>query len=569
MAVEVIMPKLGVDMQEGQILEWKKKEGDKVEEGEILLEIMSDKTNMELEAESSGTLIKILKKDGETVPVTEIIAYIGEEGENIDEAKETKEEVKAEVKEEVKTEEPVKTSKADYELIVVGGGPAGYYGAIRAAQLGAKVLVVEKSIVGGTCLNRGCIPTKTYLKNAEIIENIALAKKRGIVLENENFTIDMGRTVEVKNEVVKTLTNGVKGLLKSYGVDVVTGVGSVNKDKEVFVGDKKYIGDKIMIATGSKVGKINIKGIDSKLVLNSDEILDLREVPESLAIIGGGVVGVELGQAFSYFGSKVTIIEMSDRLVPSADSEVSQVLRKSLEKQGIKVLTNSKLTEIIENDNKLTLKLENKEDVVASKALLSIGRVPELEGLEQLGLEIERGKIKVNEYMETNIPGVYAPGDVNGTKMLAHAAFRMGEIAAENIVKGNHRKVKLHSTPAAVYTMPEIGMVGLTEEQAREKYDVNIGKFNFSANGRAIASSETAGFVKVIADKKYGEILGVHIVGVAAAEMINEASALVEMEITVDEVAKTIHGHPTYSEALYEACLDVLGEAIHLPKKIK
>jgi len=200
MAVEVIMPKLGVDMQEGQILEWKKKEGDKVEEGEILLEIMSDKTNMELEAESSGTLIKILKKDGETVPVTEIIAYIGEEGENIDEAKEIKEEVKAEVKEEVKTEEPVKTSKADYELIVVGGGPAGYYGAIRAAQLGAKVLVVEKSIVGGTCLNRGCIPTKTYLKNAEIIENISLAKKRGIVLENENFTIDMGRTVEVKNQ---------------------------------------------------------------------------------------------------------------------------------------------------------------------------------------------------------------------------------------------------------------------------------------------------------------------------------------------------------------------------------
>lgn len=563
MAFEVIMPKLGVDMQEGQILEWKKKEGDTVKEGEILLEIMSDKTNMELEAEASGVLLKILRNDGDTVPVTEVIAYIGEAGEVVGESKKVQEEVKQE-----QSTTTTETQKADYDLIVIGGGPAGYYGAIRASQLGAKVLVVEKSVVGGTCLNRGCIPTKTYLKNAEIIESIEHAKNRGIILENEKFKVDMEKTVSVKNEVVKTLTNGIKGLFKSYKVDTIEGVGSVTKDKKVTVNGKTYTAGKILIATGSKVTRINIPGIESKLVLTSDDILDLTTVPSSLAVIGGGVVGVELGQAFSSFGSKVTIIEMADRLISAADEEVSQVLRKSLESKGITVLTSAKLNEIKEEGGRLTLKIEGKDDVVVDKALLSIGRAPELQGLEELGLETERGRIKVDEYMQTNIEGVYAPGDVNGIKMLAHAAFRMGEIAAENAIRGNHRKVELDSTPAAVYTMPEIGMVGLTETQAREKYDISVGKFNFAGNGRAIASGEPVGFIKVIADKKYGEILGVHIIGPAAAEMINEAASLIKLEITVDEVAKTIHGHPTYSEALFEACLDVLGEAIHLPKKL-
>lgn len=582
MATEIIMPKAGIDMTEGQIIKWNKKEGDKVETGEILLEIMTDKTSMELEAEDSGYLIKIIKGDGETVPVTEVIGYIGAEGEvapegiskdtvetseNVSDKKE-KEPIKERGIEERNTAVKSEKGEDEFDVVVIGGGPAGYVAAIRAAQVGGKVAIVEKSELGGTCLNRGCIPTKTFLKNAEIIEGIEMSSKRGIILENEKFTVDMPKVVSLKNEIVKTLTNGVQGLLKSNSIKIFKGVGKINKDKDVVInGEKVLRTNKIILAGGSKVGSVNIPGIESKRVLTSDDILDLKELPKSLAVIGGGVVGVELGQAYLSFGSEVTVIEMMDRIVPGVDREASETLRKALEKKGMKILTSSKIKEIIDEGDKLRIKLEDKEDVVAEKALLSIGRVPDLEAVGELDLEMERGKIKVDKYMETSVEGVYAPGDINGIKMLAHAAFRMGEVAAENAILGNHREIKLETTPSAIYTIPEVGMVGLTEEEAKEKYDINIGKFAFVGNGRALASGDTTGFVKVIADKKYGEILGVHIVGQSAAEIINEASSLMAMEITVDEVIKTIHGHPTFSEALFEACADVLGEAIHLPKK--
>lgn len=582
MATEIIMPKAGIDMTEGQIIKWNKKEGDKVETGEILLEIMTDKTSMELEAEDSGYLIKIIKGDGETVPVTEVIGYIGAEGEvapegiskdvvetseNVSDKKE-KEPIKEREIEERNTAVKSEKGEDEFDVVVIGGGPAGYVAAIRAAQVGGKVAVVEKSELGGTCLNRGCIPTKTFLKNTEIIEGIEMSSKRGIILENEKFTVDMPKVVSLKNEIVKTLTNGVQGLLKSNSIKIFKGVGKINKDKDVVInGEEVLRTNKIILAGGSKVGSVNIPGIESKRVLTSDDILDLKELPKSLAVIGGGVVGVELGQAYLSFGSEVTVIEMMDRIVPGVDREASETLRKALEKKGMKILTSSKIKEIIDEGDKLRIKLEDKEDVVAEKALLSIGRVPDLEAVGELDLEMERGKIKVDKYMETSMEGVYAPGDINGIKMLAHAAFRMGEVAAENAILGNHREIKLETTPSAIYTIPEVGMVGLTEEEAKEKYDINIGKFAFVGNGRALASGDTTGFVKVIADKKYGEILGVHIVGQSAAEIINEASSLMAMEITVDEVIKTIHGHPTFSEALFEACADVLGEAIHLPKK--
>ncbi len=586
MAFEIIMPKLGVDMQEGEIIEWKKQEGDTVNEGDILLEIMSDKTNMEIEAEDAGVLLKIVRKDGETVPVTEVIGYIGAEGESVDEvsssalsdakATENLESAGLEVpKAKAGDAAPTKADKApladnEYDIVVVGGGPAGYYGAIRAAQLGGKVAIIEKSEFGGTCLNVGCIPTKTYLKNAEILDGIKIAAGRGINLASTNYTIDMDKTVDFKNSVVKTLTGGVKGLLKSNKVTLFNGLGQVNPDKTVTIGSETIKGRSIILATGSKVSRINIPGIDSNLVLTSDDILDLREMPKSLAVMGGGVVGIELGLVWASYGVDVTVVEMADRIIPAMDKDVSLELQKILAKKGMKIKTSVGVSEIVEENNQLTLKLNNGEEIVAEKALLSIGRVPQMNGLENLNLDMERNRIKVNEYQETSIPGIYAPGDVNGTKMLAHAAFRMGEVAAENAMRGNTRKVNLEYTPAAVYTHPEVAMVGITEEDARAKYgDVLVGRNSFTGNGRAIASNEAQGFVKVIADAKFHEILGVHIVGPAAAEMINEAATIMESELTVDELLLSIHGHPTFSEVMYEAFADVLGEAIHNPPKRK
>ncbi|EMB93278.1 putative dihydrolipoamide dehydrogenase, partial [Streptococcus mutans G123] len=560
-------------------IEWKKQEGDEVKEGDILLEIMSDKTNMEIEAEDSGVLLKIVKGNGQVVPVTEVIGYIGSAGETIETnaaPAASADDLKAaglEVPDTLgKSAAPAaqKTPLADdeYDMIVVGGGPAGYYAAIRGAQLGGKVAIVEKSEFGGTCLNRGCIPTKTYLKNAEILDGIKIAAGRGINFASTNYTIDMDKTVAFKNTVVKTLTSGVQGLLKANKVTIFNGLGQVNPDKTVTVGSETIKGHNIILATGSKVSRINIPGIDSPLVLTSDDILDLREIPKSLAVMGGGVVGIELGLVYASYGTEVTVIEMADRIIPAMDKEVSLELQKILSKKGMNIKTSVGVAEIVEVNNQLTLKLNDGSEVVAEKALLSIGRVPQLSGLENLNLELERGRIKVDDYQETSISGIYAPGDVNGRKMLAHAAYRMGEVAAENAIWGNVRKANLKYTPAAVYTHPEVAMCGITEEQARQEYgNVLVGKSSFSGNGRAIASNEAQGFVKVVADAKYHEILGVHIIGPAAAEMINEASTIMENELTVDELLRSIHGHPTFSEVMYEAFADVLGEAIHNPPK--
>ena len=578
------MPKLGVDMQEGEIIEWKKQEGDVVNEGDILLEIMSDKTNMELEAEDSGILLKITRQAGETVPVTEVIGYIGAEGEVVADnstsapAAEATAQLEAaglEVPKAPSQPSPATAEKAaladnEYDIVVVGGGPAGYYAAIRGAQLGGKVAIVEKSEFGGTCLNKGCIPTKTYLKNAEILDGLKIAAGRGINLASTNYTIDMDKTVDFKNSVVKTLTGGVQGLLKANKVTIFNGLGQVNPDKTVNIGSETIKGRNIILATGSKVSRIDIPGIDSQLVMTSDDILDLRELPKSLAVMGGGVVGIELGLVYASYGVDVTVVEMADRIIPAMDKEVSLELQKILSKKGMKIMTSVGVSEIVEGNNQLTLKLNNGEEIVAERALLSIGRVPQLNGLENLNLELDRGRIKVNEYQETSIPGIYAPGDVNGTKMLAHAAYRMGEVAAENAMHGNVRKAHLDYTPAAVYTHPEVAMCGLTEEDARAKYgDVLIGKSSFAGNGRAIASNEAHGFVKVVADAKYHKILGVHIIGPAAAELINEAATIMENELTVDELLQSIHGHPTFSENMYEAFADVLGEAVHNPPKRK
>ena len=453
-----------------------------------------------------------------------------------------------------------------YDVAVIGGGPAGYVAAIKVAQLNGRVVLFEKDTVGGTCLNRGCIPTKTYLKTAEYIHHIRGAEQRGIRLASSDYKMDMKAVLAGKNQVVKTLTSGVAGLLSSNKVVTVKGAASLTPEKTVVCEGVEYVAKNIIICGGSKVGFLPIPGLkDNPDVVTSDEILDMTTVPKKLAVIGGGVIGCEMATVFAAFGSEVTIIELTDRLVPTMDAEVSDSLKKALERQGVKVLLSHKVTRV---EGAQVFFEERAKPVKANKVLLSIGRVADLECLGGLkdSIGVERGYVQVDSFMRTNVPGIYAAGDITGLSMLAHAAFKMGEIAAANAM-GHEIECDLSKVPGCLYTLPEAASVGLTEAEAQKGYEISVGKFPFGANGRALASGEPDGFVKVLVEKKYGEILGVHIFGGAATEMIAEAVALISMEITVHEVADMIHAHPTYSEALMEACADALGRCIHMPPK--
>ena len=470
-----------------------------------------------------------------------------------------------------------------YDVIIIGGGPAGYVAAIKAAQLGAKTACVEKDVLGGTCLNRGCIPTKNFLKSADFLYEMEEMASRGIRLKSTDFSIDMPEVVKAKDRVVRKLTGGVGTLLKANNVDVYYGTGVAETATEVRVsvgksGDLRLVAGSIILCGGSKAVKLPIPGVESARVLTSDEILNIQEVPPVLAIIGGGVIGVEMAMVFAAFGSKVTIIELEPRILPFMEKEASDLVLKSLKKKGVEVKTGIGIEKFEELKTGIRLVLTGGSTLEADLALLSIGRSADLSCIEGLNIKTERGKIVVNDEMETSVQGVFAPGDVNGRKMLAHAAFKMGEAAAVNAARhagvrsaalNGHRpeKVDMRFVPSVVYSVPEVASVGLSEADAAKTCQIAVGSFPLAANGRALAAGAPNGFVKVIIDVKYGEILGVHIVGLGASEIINEAAALMTMEITAHEVAEIVHGHPSVSEAFMEACADALGKCIHLPPK--
>ncbi|HBE9573028.1 TPA: dihydrolipoyl dehydrogenase [Clostridioides difficile] len=576
MSVEVIMPKAGVAMEEGTIVSWLKQEGEEVKIGEPILEITTDKVNMEIESEGEGTLAVIIhKEEGEVLPVFTVIGVIAEKGENQEEVKAkylsgnvskedtVKENQNIEVKEEKINK---KECNHDYDVVVIGGGPGGYLSALKAALLGGRVALVEENILGGTCLNRGCIPTKTYIKTAEILEEIDQLSKRGVKVTVDKEQ-DIKKAIKYKNRVVKKLTAGVGGLLKSRDVDVFNLKASVKEEHKVILSDGKVLDtENIIIATGSKVRILPIKGIESNLIITSTEALDLETVPEELVIIGGGVIGCEFAEIFNSRGSKVTIVEMEDRVIPRMDKELSESLKYSLSKKGINVLTKKKVSEFKEEGNNILVCIEGEEPIKADLCLYAIGREANLSGIEDLDIKIDKGSIVVNSKMETSIPSIYAVGDVTGGVMLAHAAFKMGEVAASNAL-GVNKEVDLGALPSCIYTIPEVASVGITEEDARKKYNVKVGKFNFAGNGRALASGQEQGYVKVVADAKYGEILGIHMFGCGVAELINHAASFKALEIPTDEASELIFGHPCTSEALMEALADVNGECLHLPKK--
>jgi len=463
----------------------------------------------------------------------------------------------------------------DVDVCIIGTGPGGYIAAVRAAQLGMKVAVVEREELGGVCLNRGCIPTKAMLRSAELFMTMQHSAEYGILAEN--VTVDFSKVVARREKVVKQLTGGVGGLLKSYGVEVVKGTATLAERGKVRVSggtDATVNAKNVIIATGSSPANLPIPGADGPGVIDSDGALALTEIPKSMLIIGGGAIGTEWACVFGAFGTKVTVVEMMPTLLPLEDEEMGRTLARSLQRQGVTMHTEAKLEEISQGDDGqsvgvLTLKDGKQERVSAEKVLVGVGRKPNSAdlGLEALGVTLDRrGFVEVDEYLRTSAGNVYAIGDVTGKQLLAHLAMHQGVSAAEAIAgKGHPMDYKV--VPACTYTHPEVASVGLSEKKAREQgYDVRIGKFPFQANGRALTHGDAEGMVKIVADAKYGELLGVHIIGPTASELIPEAALGIRLESTLEDIAHTIHAHPTMAEAVGQAAWAALGGALDLPK---
>lgn len=561
MAKEVVMPKLGLTMTEGTVEAWLKNEGDEVKEGEKLFSVSTDKLTNDIEATVSGKLLKILVPAGETVACLTPVAVIGAEGESYAAAP-------------AKTAAPAKAEEKSAEgggVLVIGGGPGGYVAAIRAAQLGAKVTLAERAEIGGTCLNRGCMPTKALLHSSEVYELATNSADIGII--GRDVAVDWPRVQATRQSVSDKLTGGVRALMRANKVTVVEGEAKFTGPKTVKVGDKTLNPDKIIIAVGSKPVMPPIPGLkECPACIDSTACLKLDHIPESLVVIGGGVIGVELGSVYRRFGSKVSVLELQDRILPQMDGELAELAAAQLVAEGMDLRTGAKVTRVDTTTNGAAVHAEigGKDTVFeAEKVLVCVGRSPNLEGLglDKAGIVVEGGFIKVDKRLETSVPGVFAVGDCSGRLMLAHAAMAMGEAAAENAM-GGEAGFNEDMSPACAYVGPEIAGVGYTEERAKELgIEYIVGRFPTSANGRSLVSGCTGGLIKVLAGPKFGEILGVHILAPSATELIEEAALAIRLEATLDELTDTIHCHPTVAEALREAALAAQKRAIHIPNK--
>lgn len=453
----------------------------------------------------------------------------------------------------------------NYDIAVIGGGPAGYVAALKGSQLGAKVLLIEKERVGGTCLNVGCVPTKTLLFNAKLYRYLSRFKELG--LHAENFSFDFGLIQKRKTHVVQKFVRGVEYLLKRREVEVIKGEAKIDGQNHLLVysdkGEVLFESRKIIIATGSSPASLSFPG--AEYTIDSSEALSLGSPPASMLIIGGGAVGVEFGVIFSSFGTRVTIVELMESILPGEDREITRLLSRSLEKFGIGIHTSSKLTKINKENGKFCSVIRTpsgETELVTDKILLCVGRKPNLGACEKLQLELRSGFIEVNDKLETSSTGIYAAGDVCGRFLLAYTASREGEVAVSNAL-GFHSKMEYRNVPRLIYTHPEVGAIGLTEEEARKDYDIVVGRFPMIGNARAYAELETEGMVKVIAEKKKKKLLGIHIAGPYATELVLSTTIIFQQGMNLKEAADFIYGHPTFSEAIREAILDAAGLPLH------
>ncbi len=461
------------------------------------------------------------------------------------------------------------------DLLIIGGGPGGYEAAIRGAQLGARVTLIEEDKLGGTCLNRGCIPTKSLYKNAEVINSLKNMEEFGVHLSDYKF--DMTNAQNRKNEVVNKLVTGIDQLLKGNGVEIIKGRARFKGNKLIEVvadgNTEELSAANIIIATGSSPSAVPVHGINLPGVVSSDEILNFNEIPKSLAILGGGVVGVEFAGIFASLGAQVTIIEFLPKILCRLDDELSKKLTVYLKKQGIKIITGSALKEVQPSDGGLKLTVANDKgttELTCDYLLSAAGRKPNIEGLnlEPANIEYDKKGIKVDCNYKTSSEGVYAIGDVIGGVMLAHVASEEGKACVENIY-GHNSMVNYNAVPSCVFTFPEAASVGMTEDEAKESsIEYIVGKSMFGANGKALSMGEGEGFVKVLAEKESHKIIGVHIMGPHASDIVHDGSLAIQNQLTVEDIKESVFAHPTLSEVFYEAVCGCIGEAIHsMPRK--
>ncbi len=460
----------------------------------------------------------------------------------------------------------------EYDLIVIGGGPAGYAGAIRAGQLGKKVACIELERAGGTCLNWGCIPTKALLKSAELYQKIKKAETFGITAKDVTF--DFAKVMERSRGVSQQMAKGIEFLFKKNKVDYYVGRGQVPAAGMVEITEGEHQGKffkakNILIATGCKMRRIPDLAVDGVRVMTSREALANKTLPKSIVIVGAGAIGVEFAYFYNAFGSKVTLVEMLPQILPVEDEEVAKTLHRSFEKQGIAIHTATKCEsfQVGKNSVKLNLVKDGQSTAIEAETVLSaIGVVANLEGVlgKSLSVELDRNYVKVGDDYQSSVKGIYAAGDIIGPPWLAHVAT-FEAVSAVNGMFGHGKAKRVKNFPGCTYCQPQIASTGLTEQAAKEKkLDYRVGKFPFSASGKAVASAESEGFVKVISDAKTGEILGAHIIGAEATELIAEYGLAVELEATIEDIHQTIHAHPTLSEAVMEAAAATTGEAIHI-----
>lgn len=455
-----------------------------------------------------------------------------------------------------------------FDLVVVGGGPGGYVAAIRARQLGFRVALVEREHLGGVCLNWGCIPTKSLLHTAEVLRHVQEAGRYGI--ETGPVSADFGKAIDLSRQAASRLSKGVAFLMRKNGVEVIEGRGRLAGPDRVVVepSGQELVAGKILLATGGRPRSLPGVEFDGELILSSRHALSRRELPGRVVIIGGGAIGVEFASIYRTFGAQVTVVEMLPHLLPNEEPEISQAVERAFQRQGIQIRTSARVAGLERQPGLARLTLDGEaQPLEADMVLVAVGTQPNSEdlGLEELGIETDRGFVKVNEQMETTRPGIYAIGDLVGPPMLAHVASEQGIVAVEHMAGRPVPRLFPERMPRATYCEPQVASVGLTEAEARERgYEVVTGVFPLQGNGKAVAIQETGGLVKVVGERRYGQVLGVHLVGPHVTEILAEAGLAVNMETTLEELGGTVHAHPTVSEAVKEAALAALGRAVHI-----